>query len=78
MDRREFRFYPLTEFYWYRDENDPGSMIGKYLPGNSYNCTAGARHDALREKCKQWEADGLIRIAYLAPGRVFQTQKVGG
>jgi hypothetical protein len=78
MDKREFRFYPLESFYWYRGEGNERRLVGKYIPGNTYNCTAGERHNELREKCEQWAADGKIRIAYLAPGHSFKVQRIGG
>ncbi len=49
-----FIFRPLEEFHWHR--------IGHYVPGNTYNCTPEPRHDALREKCAEWLAEGKIAI----------------
>lgn len=64
--KREFKFIPIKEFEWWdKDADGNDFMIGQYLPGMSYNCTRFAVHDKLREKCKEWEKDGLIKIAYL-------------
>ena len=71
MARQEFRFYPVEEFYWH----DDGRLIGKYIPGNSYNCSRNARHDRLYEKCKQWQAEGKIKVAMLNADEQFRIIK---
>lgn len=79
---REFKFTPLEEFEWSREiENDEGevierNLIGQYFVGMSYNCTKKPVHDSLREKCKQWEKEGKIKIINLPKGAAFKTVKV--
>jgi len=59
----EFKFAPLKKFKWTRKYEDGTEvMVGEYHPGMTYNCTKEPRHDALREVCKEWEAEGLIRV----------------
>ncbi|MEO1082401.1 MAG: hypothetical protein AAFY29_22795 [Pseudomonadota bacterium] len=73
----EFKFYPLEEFDYTR-ENPDGSkrLVARYFPGNGYNCTRQPVHDHLREQCKTWEAEGKIRIVPLDPGVQFQMNQV--
>lgn len=71
--KREFRFIPLQEFYYYND----GKMVAKYIPGNTYNCRRDAAHDLLREKCREWESEGKIKIVYLVNGQSFNVIKRG-
>jgi hypothetical protein len=79
----EFKFAPLEEFEWWRELKDENgsiverSMIGHYLPGMTYNCTKKPVHDALREKCVQWEKEGKIQILALPQGQSFKTIQVG-
>lgn len=76
---REFKFIPLTEFEWVREYDDGETLhVATYYPGNSYNCTREPRHDALREMCKHWEADGKIMVIPLLNGQQFKTIPVGG
>lgn len=76
--RREFKFYPVEYFEWYRIERDEVTgeevhreLIGAYHPGMSYNCTKQAVHNALFAKCQQWEKQGKIKIRYLRPDEKF-------
>ncbi len=64
---QEFRFMPLEQFEWWVDDE----LIGQYIPGMTYNCTSDRRHDALREMCKVWEAEGKIQVLALLPGQRF-------
>lgn len=74
----EFKFVPLEVFDWFREYEDGTTVhVGHYLPGNTYNCTKEPRHDALREKCKEWEAEGKIKKIPLHPGEFFKTVKFG-
>ena len=74
----EFKFAPKVEFEWHREYEDGTTvLVGHYIPGMTYNCTKEPRHDALREKCKEWEADGKIVKIPLAPGEFFKTIKSG-
>ena len=79
----EFKFAPKKKFEYVREVKDldgdvvSKQLIGEYHPGMTYNCTKDARHDALREKCRQWEAEGLITIMPLKAGQFFKTVKVG-
>lgn len=74
----EFKFVPVQEFEWWRDYDDGEKrLVGHYVPGNTYNCTREPRHDMLREKCKEWEAEGKIKKIPLAPGQFFTTVKTG-
>lgn len=73
----EFKFAPTKEFEWVREYEDGSKVhVATYYVGNTYNCTKEPRHDALREKCKEWEAEGLIQVMPLAPGQFFKT--IGG
>lgn len=69
----EFRFTPLEQFeWWVPDPNGgPSILIGQYVPGMTYNCTADHRHDALRAQCRLWEAEGKIQVLALLPGQKF-------
>ena len=75
----EFRFTPLEDFVWEREYED-GTVVtvGNYYVGNGYNCTKGPKHDALREQCKVWEAEGKIEIFPLPPGAKMKMVNVGG
>lgn len=74
----EFKFVPLVDFEWEREyEDGTKRLIGHYIPGNTYNCTREPRHDALREVCKTWEAEGKIRRIPLNPGEFFKTIGIG-
>jgi len=79
----EFKFAPLAAFEWWRELTDDDgevldrTLIGQYLPGMTYNCSKKTNHDALREKCKQWEAEGKIKIMALEKGQEFKTVNVG-
>jgi hypothetical protein len=69
---KEFRFMPLEQFeWWVPGEGGPDQLIGQYIPGMTYNCTADSRHDALRAMCKVWEKRGRIQILALLPGQRF-------
>lgn len=63
VKRKEFKFYPLVEFEWYREDIE--KLIGHYIPGMSYNCTLEARHDTLFQQCQEWEKEGKIKIVPL-------------
>lgn len=75
----EFKFAPLKDFEWWKDFDDGSKqLIGQYLVGdgnNTYNCVKMVAHEPLREKCKEWLADGKIRIIHLAPGQKFIVTK---
>ena len=74
----EFRFTPLEQFEWVREYEDGSQrLVGQYIPGMTYNCTKEPRHDALREQCKTWEAEGKIRKIPLALGEKFITIENG-
>ena len=73
----EFIFAPKEQFKWVKETEDSVQMIGLYLPGNTYNCTAKPLHDELREKCKEWEAEGKIEVYPLPPGKSFTVTEVG-
>lgn len=73
----EFKFTPLEPFTWVREYPDGSSkLIGSYVPGAVYNCTRGARHDALREQCATWLKEGKIQVFPLAPDVQFVTKEV--
>lgn len=55
-----FVFAPKVEFVW--DDEDTGVRIGRYTPGNTYNCAAIPRHDRLRAKCAEWLSAGRITV----------------
>ena len=74
----EFKFKPLEVFSWEREYEDGSKVfIGEYHPGMTYNCTKEPRHDALREKCKEWAEAGLIEIIPLGEGQRFVTVPLG-
>lgn len=75
----EFKFTPSeSDFDWVREYEDGSSvLVGRYHVGGVYNCTKSPRHDALREKCKEWEAAGKIIIFPLPPSQHFVSQKSG-
>ena len=61
----QFKFTPLELFEWRRTMPDGEiRLIGQYHPGMTYNCTKEPIHDALREICKQWLADGKIKTRH--------------
>ena len=65
----EFKFSPLEEFSWVRKYEDGAeTLIGVYHVGAVYNCSKEARHDALREMCKEWKEKGMISTTTLPDG----------
>lgn len=74
MKRYPFKFTPLKEFKWHREDTD--FLVGHYLPGMTYNCTTEPRHDALFLQCVDWEAEGKIRVLPLTGTQTFKTVKV--
>lgn len=69
----EFKFEPLVAFEWIREYEDGSKvLVGEYHPGMTYNCSKDPRHDALREQCKVWEAEGKIHISPLKSGQFFK------
>jgi len=71
---KPFTFTPLIQFEWFR--KDLNKLIGIYYPGMTYNCTLDARHDLLRAKCDEWEAEGIIQIIALKPNQRFITLEI--
>lgn len=67
----EFKFRPLVDFEWWVGEK----LIGHYQPGMTYNCTSHPSHDALRDKCQEWQKAGKIQILSLAPQQYFETKR---
>jgi len=68
---QEFKFFPLVNFQWV----DEDKLMGDYYPGMSYSCTRFPLHDKLRVMCKQWEAEGKIKVMPLQIGQYFEMQK---
>lgn len=66
----EFQFTPLEVLTWEREYEDGSTfVVGEYHPGMTYNCTKEPRHDALRQKCKEWQKQKQIKIIPLGHRR---------
>jgi hypothetical protein len=72
----EFQFVALEQFMWVDQTEDSVTHHATYFPGNNtYNCSRFEVHDALREKCAEWEKEGKIKKYPLAPGKKFEIQQ---
>lgn len=71
----EFQFVATEQFKWVEETEDSIVHRGNYIPGNTYNCSRFETHDALRDKCAEWEAEGKIKKYPLLPGKKYEMKQ---